>query len=185
MSLKDDTLLIALMGGLSNIVKEANDSKRKELLGKLLNQYEQTGNKTYSVKNLEGDKVATITLSEPKAETVVSDTDAFISWCRDNRPELLETVHHPRQVVESWDEVVLKPTALADVLEDVQLAGTDYITPEGEPVDGIEFKPAPAPKSFTVTYTAKDRGKSLVQAWRDGRLPLELDANLPQIGVTA
>jgi hypothetical protein len=49
-------------------------------------------------------------------------------------------------------------------------------------VDGLEFKPAQEPSKFTVTYSAKDKGLSLVQSWRDGGIPLQLDPNLPRIG---
>lgn len=180
MSLKEETLRTALMGAMATLVKDTNDGQRKKVLEQLLEQYRDTGNKSFSVFNLDGDKVASITLNESKPDTVVSDQGAFLDWCRENRPDLIETVEHPP--VEGWRETRLKGAAVAHIVEDYKLAGDTYITGEGEPVDGVEYKTAPEPSKFTLSYTAKDRGLSLVQAWRDGLIPIELDANLPQIG---
>lgn len=181
MNLKEQTLRTALMGAIASAVKDANDQQRKDLLAQLLDQYRDTGNKSFSVFNPDGDKVATITLNESKPETVVADPDAFLDWCRENRPELVETVTHPP--VEGWTEARVKGAALAHVVEDCKLAGDVYITDDGEPVDGVEYRAPAEPSKFTLSYAAKDRGISLVQSWRDGAIPVDLGPSLPQLGM--
>lgn len=180
MTLKEETLRTAVMGAMSTVVKDVNEAQRKKLLDLLLEQYRETGTKSAIVKDLDGDKIATITLTESAASTVVTDQDAFLDWCRDHRPDLIETVEHPP--VEAWTEVRVKGTAATVIAEEYKKAGSLYVTEEMEPVEGVEYKPAPEPSRFSLTYAAKDRGLSVVQAWRDGALPIELDANLPQIG---
>lgn len=192
MSLKENLLRTALMGAMASVVKDINDGQRKKLLDELLAQYRETGNKSYSVALPSGDKAATLTLNESKPETRVADEEAFHAWCETNRPDLLETVEHPAvpawsQIIghpatEAWTETRVLPAAAAHIVKDYKLAGDVYITAEGEPVDGVTYTPALEPNKFTLTYTAKDRGLSVVQAWRDGLIPLELDPNLPQVG---
>lgn len=179
-TLKDETLRTAVMGAMSTVVKDVNEAQRKKLLELLVEQYRETGAKSAIVKDLDGDKIATITLSESSPATLVTDQEAFLDWCREHRTDLIETVVHPP--VEGWTETRVKGAAATVIAEEYKRAGTLYVTPEMEPVDGVEYKPAPEPSKFTLTYTAKDRGLSVVQAWRDGALPIELDANLPQIG---
>lgn len=180
MNLKEQTLRTALMGAIASAVKDGNDEQRKTMLEQLLEQYTETGNKSFSVFNLDGDKVATITLNESKPETVVTDHDSFLDWCRENRPDLIETIEHPP--VEGWTETRVKPAAVAHIVEDYKLAGDTYLTADGEPVEGVEYRTPPAPSKFTLSYAAKDRGASLVQAWRDGALPIDMGSALPQLG---
>lgn len=180
MSIKDETLRTALMGAMATVVKDVNEEQRKKVLGQLVEQYKETGNKSWTVTLPSGDKVATLTLNESKAEPVVTDSDALLEWCRTHRPDLIETVEHPP--VEAWTETRLTGAAVAHILEQADLADTSYITKDGELVEGIEFKPAPDPSKFTLTYTAKDRGLSVVRAWREGFIPIELSDHLPQIG---
>lgn len=182
MTLKEETLKTALMGAMAAVVKDVNDSQRKQILNTLLEQYRETGNKSFSVFNPEGDKVAAITLNEAKPETVIADPDAFLDWCREYRPELIETVEHPP--VEGWTETRVKGTAVAQVVEGCMLAGETYVTDEGNPVDGVKYRPAAEPSRFTLSYTAKDRGMSLVEAWSAGMLPVDLGPSLPQLGRT-
>jgi len=192
MTLKEELLKTALMGAMTFVVKDINDAHRHNIMDTLLDSYRDTGNKSYSVALPDGTKVATITLNEPKPETVVSDPAAFQEWCKTHRPDLLEHIEHEAMpawsqtieypATEAWTETVLKGAAAAHIVEDYKVAGDMYVTPEGEPVDGIEYHPADEPSRFTMTYTAKDHGTSVVQAWRDGQIPLELDSNLPRIG---
>jgi len=178
-NLKDETLRTALMGAMTSIVKDANEAQRKRVLAQLLEIYRETGNKSWTIKLPSGDKVATITLNESSSEVVATDQSALLQWCKDNRPDLVETLEHP--MVEAWTEERLSPAAVATIAKEYKLADTDYITPDGEPVDGVQFRPAPDPFKFTLTYEAKDRGVSVVEAWRDGFIPLELDASMRPI----
>jgi hypothetical protein len=182
MTLKEETLRTAVMGAMSTVVKDVNEAQRKKLLDLLVEQYNSTGNKSVVVKDLDGDKIATITLTESSAQTVITDQGAFLDWCRTHRPDLIETVDHPP--VEGWTETRVKGTAPTTIAESYKKAGTLYVTEDMEPVDGVEYKPAPEPNRFSLTYAAKDRGLSVVRAWRDGALPIELDANLPRIGAS-
>jgi hypothetical protein len=194
MSLKENLLRTAVMGAMASVVKDINDAQRKELLAELLTHYRDTGNKSYSVALPSGDKAANLTLNESKPETTVTDPDVFFAWCAEHRPDLLEKVEHDAvpawtQVIEhpateAWTEVRVLPAAAAHVVKDYRLAGDMYVTDEGEPVEGVTYTPAPEPSKFTLTYTAKDHGLSLVQAWRDGLIPITLDKNLPQVGVS-
>ena len=183
MTIKDETLRTALLGAMANLVKDANEAQRKRILEDLLGIYKDTGNKSWTITLPNGDKVATITLNESPAEAVVTNSDALLLWCKSNRPDLVETLSHP--MIPAWDEERLTPHAVATIAKEYKLADTDYITDDGEPVEGVAFKPAPDPSKFTLSYVAKDRGKSVAQAWRDGFIPLELDdANLPQLGAS-
>lgn len=183
MTLKDETLRTALMGAMATVVKDVNEAQRAKILAELVTIYKDTGNKSWEIALPSGDKVAQITLNSTTAEAVATNPAAFLAWCKENRPDLVETVEHPP--VEGWTETRLSPAAVARVSKEYKLAGTDYITEDGEPVDGIEYKPAPDPVKFTLSYAAKDRGASVVASWREGFIPLALDSNLPQIGGTA
>jgi hypothetical protein len=193
-TLKENLLRTAVMGAMASVVKDINDAQRKTLLDELLTHYRETGNKSYSVALPSGDKAANLTLNESKPETRISNEDVFFNWCAEHRPDLLETIEHDavpawtqtieHPATEAWTEVRVLPAAAAHVVKDYRLAGDMYVTDEGEPVDGIEYTPAPEPSKFTLTYTAKDRGLSMVQAWRDGLIPITLDKNLPQVGVS-
>jgi hypothetical protein len=183
LTFKEKNLRTVVMNAMTALIVDANKKGRESALVDLLGMYRETGNKSFSVFSPQGDKVATITLNESAAEPVVTDGDALLEWCRVHRPELVETVEHPP--VEAWTETKLTGAAVAHILEDAKLADTSYVTEGGELVDGLEFKPAEEPSKFTVTYAAKDRGLSLVQSWRDGGIPLQLDPNLPMIGGAA
>ena len=179
-SLNEKMLRAALMGALKNVVFEVNDQERAELLVAALEQYRATKSKSFEVESPDGDHVATVSLNKGKPETVVSDSGGLLEWCRVNRPDLVvEVVHAP---VEGWTETVVKPTAAAVIAEDYKLAGDVYVTEDGVPVDGVEYRLPGEPSKFTLSYVAKDRGLSLVQAWRDGLLPIGLGSRLPQIG---
>lgn len=180
LTFKEKTLRTAVMNAMTSVIVDANKIGREAALKDLVAQYKETGNKSFSVFNPDGDKVAQITLTEAKAESVVTDHGALLDWCREYRPDLIETVEHPP--VEGWTEVRVKPSAVEHIAADCKLAGDSFVTDEGELVEGIEHRLPGDPTKFTVTYKAKDKGLSLVQAWRDGGIPLQLDPNLPQIG---
>lgn len=193
-TLKENLLRTAVMGAMASVANDINDAQRKTLLDELLVHYRDTGNKSYSVALPSGDKAANLTLNEAKPETSIANEDVFFNWCAEHRPDLLETIEHEavpawsqtieHPAAEAWTEVRVLPAAAAHVVKDYRLAGDMYVTEEGEPVDGVTYTPAPEPSKFTLTYVAKDRGLSLVQAWRDGEIPITLDKNLPQVGVS-
>ena len=180
MSLKEENLKFLLMKTLTDLVKGETDEARKELMVVLLAQYEETGTKSFSVQVPGAEKVATFTLAEPKPGVKVADAEGLLEWCRTNRPDLTETVEHPP--VEGWTETRLVKTAVDDVVKDSKLAGALFVTVDGEPVEGIEYVPAAAPKSFSVLYEKGGQGR-VVDAWRHGELAgIEPGQTLPQIG---
>ncbi|WP_138443546.1 hypothetical protein [Sinomonas susongensis] len=177
-TLKENNLIFLLKKTLADIVKGEVDTDRAELLERLLGQYDETGTKSFTVQIPGAEKVATLTLAEPKPTTKV-DAAALLEWCRENRPDLLKTVHHPAQ--EAWDETVLADGAAVTITKEAKLAGTVYITDDGEPIDGLEYVPAGRPKSFTVRYEKGGQDR-VIEAWKDGELgALDTGKNLPQI----
>jgi hypothetical protein len=181
MSLKTENLKFLLMKTLTDLVKSETDDARKQLMELLLEQYEDTGTKSFSVQIPGAEKVATFTLAEPKPTHKVDDA-ALLAWCLEHRPDLVETVEHEEVVLEAWTEKRLAEGAAALVTSEYKLAGTMYVTDEGEPVDGVEYVPAGTPKSFAVRYE-KGGQERVVEAWRDGELAgIEPGKNLPQIG---
>ena len=175
---KERNLVFLLKKTIADIVKGEVDSDRAELTIALLKQYDETGSKSVTIKIPGAEKVATFTLAEAKPTTAV-DGSALLEWCRENRPDLLTTVHHPAQ--EAWDETVLADGAAATLAKEAKLAGTSYITDDGELIDGLEYVPAGCPKSFSVRYE-KGGQERIIDAWKSGELG-ELDAGrtIPQI----
>lgn len=175
---KERNLVFLLKKTIADIVKGEVDSDRADMLEALLEQYDDTGAKSVTIKIPGAEKVATLTLAEPKPTTTV-DAPALLEWCCEHRPELVKVVHHP--AVEEWEEPMLVDGAAATIAKSAKLAGTVYITDDGEPIDGLEYVPAGRPKSFSVRYE-KGGQERVIEAWKAGELG-ELDAGrtLPQI----
>lgn len=179
MSLKDDILRFTLMKTLSDLVKGEADEARAELFPDLLEQFNDLGTKSFTVKVPGAEKVATFTIAEPKPVTKV-DNAALIQWCEQNRPDLLTDIEHPP--VEAWTQTVLSEGAEKEIMATCPLVGDTFYTPEGEAVEGITYIPAGTPKSFTVRYEKGGQDR-IIQAWREGDLAaIEPGKNLPQIG---
>lgn len=178
-TLKEQNLTFLLLKTLADLVKTETDKGRAELMEVLLAQFEDTGNKSYSVHIPGAEKVATFTIAEPKPTHKV-DPAALLAWCQENRPDLVETIEHPP--VEAYTEHRLRDDVEKVITKEYSLAGGMYVTEDMEPVDGVEYVPAGTPKSFTVRYE-KDGQERVVQAWRNGELgAITPGANLPQIG---
>lgn len=181
-NLKERNLKFLLMKTLADLVKGETDVERAELMDELLEQFEETGNKSFSIKIPGAEKVATFTIAEPKPSHKV-DTEALLDWCRENRPELVETVHHP--AVEAWTETKLRDDVEKVITGEYKLAGTMYVDDDMVPVDGVEYVPAPTPKSFSVRYE-KGGQERVIEAWRSGELGgIAPGKNLPQIGASS
>ena len=179
MSLKDKNLEFLLKKTLADLVKSEVDENRGELFPALLEQFEENGVKSFSIKVPGAEKVATFTIAEPKPATK-TDTAALIQWCEQNRPDLLTDVEHPP--VEAWTQTVLSDGAEAEIMKTCPLVGEKFYGEDGAEVDGLTYIPAGKPKSFTVRY---ERGgqERVLQAWRDGDLAtIDTGKNLPKIG---
>lgn len=179
-TLKEQNLTFLLMKTLADVVKTETDKGRAELMEVLLAQFEDTGNKSYSVHIPGAEKVATFTIAEPKPTHKV-DPAALLAWCQEHRPDLVETIEHPP--VEAYTEHRLRDDVEKVITKEYSLAqNAFYVNEDGEPVDGVEYVPAGTPKSFTVRYE-KGGQERVIEAWRGGELPgIEPGSSLPQIG---
>jgi hypothetical protein len=180
-TLKDRNLRFLLLKTLSDLVKTEADGGRKELLPALLEQYRETGTKSFTIHIPGAEKVATFTLAEPKPGHKV-DEKALLEWCEWHRPDLVEVVEHP--AVEAWTERKLRADVEKIIPKEYKLAGGTYVTDAMEPVDGVEYVPAAEPTSFTVTYVGgKDGQARVLDAYRGGELAsINPGQSLPQIG---
>lgn len=179
MNLKERNLKFLLMKTLSDMVKTETDTERAELFADLLAQFNDTGTKSFSIQVPGAEKVATFTIAEPKPGHKVND-EALLAWCLVHRPDLVETLIHP--AVDEWTEHKLRSDVEKVITSEYKLAGDTYVTDEGEPVEGVEYVPAGAPKSFSVRYE-KGGQERVIEAWRSGELAgIEPGKNLPQIG---
>lgn len=163
---------------------------REDHLKPLLEEWRRSGNKAFSVTLPDGTKIGQVTLTEGADATVIADDTAFFLWMKANHPEEIETVIVPEKVIPATSYEQVKPAALNRLLESEEFDRVDdtIITAEGEPVPGVEFRKAPEPSQFSVTYAGtkaadKDKTKAkLFAAYRNGDLGhLNLGAALPQI----
>jgi hypothetical protein len=183
-TLKEQNLRFLLMKTLTDMVKTETDAGRSELMEVLLEQFEETGTKSFSVGIPGAEKVATFTIAEPKPGHKVNEAE-LLEWCQENRPDLVETIEHPEMVLEAWTEHKLVDGTEKAITTDYKLAKDTYITEDGEPIPGVEYIPAGTPKSFTVRYE-KGGQERVIEAWRSGELgTIEPGKTLPQIGGTA
>lgn len=178
-TLKEQNLTFLLIKTLADVVKTETDKHRAELMEVLLAQFEDTGNKSYSVHIPGAEKVATFTIAEPKPTHKV-DAEALLEWCKVNRKDLVETIEH--EPVPARTEYRLRDDVEKVITGEYNLAGTMYINPDGIHVEGVEYVPAGTPKSFTVRYEKQGQDR-VIQAWRGGELAgIEPGSSLPQIG---
>lgn len=178
---KENNLRFLLLKTLADLVKAEAETGRAELLPTLLEQYRETGNKSFSIHIPGAEKVAQFTLAEPKPGHKVDDAE-LLRWCEWHRPDLVEEVKHP--AVEAWTERKLRDDVSKVIPKEYKLAANTYITDDGEPIDGITYVPAAEPKSFTVTYEGGKQGQQrVIDAYRGGELAtITPGHSLPQIG---
>lgn len=182
LTLKDQNLRFLLMKTLTDYAKTETDAARAELMPILLEQYKETGTKSFTVHIPGAEKVATFTLSEPKPGHTV-DQAALLQWCEWHRPDLVEEIEHP--AVEAWTERKLRADVVEKVIpEEYKLAGDTYVNDDMEPVDGVTYVPAADPKSYTVTYAGGKAGQArVIEAYRAGELAGVVPGKtLPAIG---
>lgn len=190
MKLGDRNLRFALLNAVHLAIKAELDAERADHTADLRELYEDSGVKSMDVKLPGGSKVATISLSVPKASTDVVDEAALLEWATESAPWLVETIHHPEvpaytvPAVPAYDEHRLDREYLAEWVKGVKPTGSgEVVDPDtGEVVPGITHTAEGAPKSFSVRY-ATDGRDDLARAWRDGELEhLTGGSVLPAIG---
>lgn len=164
MSIKNDNLAFLLGKTILDAISDEMKERRETLTQTLLERYADDEVKSYSVSLPNGEKVASITITEPKPKEVINERE-LVAWLEDaGRDDLIRTVEIPATTER-------KP--IAGVLDKLEATVTDegvYVTPDGVPVDGAMLR-REAPKSFTVRYAnGNDSKQALLDAWRAGEL---------------
>ena len=188
-NIKDENLRFVFKKTIVDALTAEIKKDREEHIKPLLEEWRRSGNKAFSVTLPDGTKIGNVTLTEGKDETVIADETAYFLWMKENHPEEIETIEIPEKVIPASSFEQVKPAALNRLLESEFLqAGDAIVTATGEEVPGVEFRKAPEPSQFSVTYAGakavdKDRTKQrLFEAYRNGQLGhLNLGAALPQI----
>lgn len=168
MNLRDDNLRLALTKAIADVIAESMATMRADHFDVLMQHYEDSGTKSFTVKLPDGTKVASITLSEQKESYDVVDDAAFLDWAREHDPDMVRTISAPPVPALEYQEV--KPAAKAAFLRRLQHSGSLPFDPvTGEVPDGVEYKPAGRPKSFSVRYEPDGRAQ-VIDSWRTGQL---------------
>lgn len=188
--IKEENLRFVLKQTILGAIKDEVEAGRGEHLGHLVDEYERSGTKSFSVALPDGTKIGNVTLTEGKDSVGIKDQTAFFLWMKEHYPEEIETVEIPAQIVPASSYEQVKPAAFNRLLEHevfVEREG-EILTQDGELVDGAEFRKAPRPDRFSVTYAttkAAERARikrRLVDAYLNGDLGhLNLGVALPQI----
>lgn len=191
MNLRDRNLRFALLKAVADAINEELALERGDHTRDLKARYEDEGTTAFDVALPDGGaKVAKISLSVPKPVTEIVDEEAFVAWCRENMPTAVtETVipAEPERVIPATPErtVYTVDPKMADTLlkgtRPVDSAGGPVVDDGGLLVEGVEYRPAGAPKSFSVRYE-KDGREALALAYRAGALDhLVGGSTLPQL----
>jgi len=188
-NIKDENLRFVFKKTIVDALSAEIKKDREEHIKPLIEEWRRSGTKSFSVTLPDGTKIGNVTLAEGKDETVIADDTAFFLWMKANHPEEIETIEIPEKVIPASSYEQVKPAALNRLLESEFLqAGDAIVTVAGEEVPGVEFRKAPEPSQFSVTYAGakavdKERTKQrLFEAYRNGQLGhLNLGAALPQI----
>lgn len=190
MTVRDRNLRFALLKAVADAINTELAAEREDHTFSLVEKYEDEGTKSFDVKLPSGVKVATISLSVPKASTEVVDEDALVAYAKASAPWLLKEVHHPETPAipaqPAWTEEVLDREALGEWIKGVkpvESTGGSVVDPDsGEIVTGILHTPEGKPRSFSVRY-ATDGRDALALAWRAGELEhLTSGSVLPALG---
>lgn len=185
MNLKDENASFALLKAVGDAIQGHIAETRVDHLATLLEHYDEDGSPKFTVRLPDGTKVATIILPEAKESFEVQNEVAFLEWVWENRPDLVEEVHVPPQVAMDYEQVSV--TGRAQLLKGLS-AGPDGIafdSQTGLVVEGVAYKPAGRPTSFSVRYETEGRER-VIDAWRTGELQHLVGSDvLPQIGGTS
>ena len=188
MSMRERNLRMVFLKAVADAVEAELRRMRDDHTATLLGEWREEGSKSWNVRLPGGTtKVATITLSEPKPSTAVTDPDAFLAWCEANVPGAVEEYETPPvpavEAVPARTVRRVSPKGQTAILARLKPVGEECVDPEsGALVDGVTYKPAAEPKSFSVRYETDGRD-ALALAYRAGELDhLASGSVLPQIG---
>lgn len=171
MTPREQNLTFLLKKTIADMVSGEVKTDRQTIFDALAEHYEQTGAKSFSITLPDGERAATLTIAEPKPRDYVNE-EQLIEWLENN----------------GHDDLIYTTKKLKKgALDSMNLAVTEdgeYVTEDGEVVEGITKQPATAPTSFTVRYEKGAQDK-VIEAWRTGQLAgITPGDHLPAIGTT-
>jgi len=163
MNLKTLTARTAVLKALRDAIDAELTASRADVLDGLLDARDSLGVKAVDVTLPDGTKVATVTLTEPKARIAVTNEDAFVAYVAQRWPTEVETTTVTKTVVRpAWQKKLLERlTAAGD--------GDAADTETGELVDGVTAYPPARPSSFSLRYADEGRDR-IAAAYRAGDL---------------
>lgn len=129
------------------VVKEGMAYIKEEHLAALQADAESTGGRQWAV-DVDGEKVATVSLSGGKSKPRVTDEAALIEWAQQHRPDMVET--RPRLTAQAAGTLA----ALIEAYED-----GDAVTAEGEVIPGVAETHGAVYQSLRFTGTKSVDGK--------------------------
>lgn len=161
MSLRDETLRLATLTALRDLIDAEVVNLRRGTTADLIELNETTGTHSVDVKLPTGERVARISLIGVSAKPTVTDEDTFLAWVAE---------HHPTEVV-----TVVRPSFQKALLD--RCSPVDDVTcvdnSTGEVVPGVTAHD-PHRTSIRVTYTKGEGREAIASAWRDGTLVVPL-----------
>lgn len=184
LTLRESNARFALLKAVSDAIQAEMAANRAEHTARLVEKYQSEGTKGFDIRLSTGEKVASISLTIPKATTTVTDSAAFMEWVADNYPDALRMVPGTPAVVTpaTPDRIEVDPKAITTILAGLRPADDGaLVDAAGVVVDGVTFAPGGAPKSFSVRYETDGRD-ALALAYRRGQLNYLADGSaLPAI----
>jgi len=172
LSLKDANTRFALLKAFADAIYSEIASNREIHTARLVERYTEEGTKSFDVLLAGGVKVGSISLTIPKPTTTVTDPEAFLAWCLDNRPDDVWFVKGEPAVVipATQDHFEVNPKATTTILKESRPADDGAVVDvAGVLIDGVTYTNGAVPTSFSVRYTDDGR-EALALAYRRGQL---------------
>lgn len=178
--LSERNLRLVLMKAVADAISERIAEFRQEHQEILMEIYSETLDKAFPVE-IDGVKVATISLTGSAGGVEVTDETAFLAWAELNRPGSVEEVVTPPQPERRERRIKpkLRTAYLAGLVAGPGEMAVDPVTEQI--VDGVAFREPGKPKSFQVRFTPGTGRERVIEAWQAGQLNIAGAEPLPQI----
>lgn len=175
MTLKESALRVAAIDALERRIAEVKREARADLLAELLDLHDATGTKSVDVMLPDGSKVGGVTLTASAAGIVVCDRSAFDAWAAESGHA--ETVTTTR-TDPAWEKATLgyAEHVEAKSVTSGEVVGSVVITPDGEEIPGVEYRPAGPPTNFSLKSLDRE---AIIGAYMRG----ELEAVVPTLAL--